>query len=554
MSFDARQNSVSKLLNDAIYRIPRNQRTYVWEESNWNDLLRDMKFVAENRVGEDSAAAHFLGSIVLKREGDEGGLDTYTIIDGQQRILTLTILLCAMIFLMKKNGQTADADGTRKYIIATDNKGTDVEIVDPEYHLTLPRIVRRVASLEQSELQSTSARAFANECCVSKQNDKNIVQAFVFFCAELSNLTPNQLVGVRDAVVSTQYVNITSSTDEDLYTIFEILNARGLPLKDGDLLKNYIMRYIHPKERRDDAKVIWREIEQTVGQNTDAFLRHYATHRCRFTSGEKMSVYQKIRENTNPDKALDLLYDLRNKANYYHDIINPKDDTESGRVLAFFRAHRVQIFRPLILSLMHLRDMDRISEPTFVDSLNFIYKFYICYKVIGGLESNQLTDSIAKYSFALERQYKDRDSLSEWKSSFIQKLPSEASFKRSFESLGWSHCHSAYSDNRKKDQCRVVLELMESQLNPLAVLSDYSIEHVLPDSQDEENATIGNLLPLEPNLNEKCSDLPLEKKLDYYRRSHFALTRAFADRFSKKEFYPMNRTLFLSKYVYQLIG
>lgn len=554
MSFDARQNSVSKLLNDAIYRIPRNQRTYVWEESNWNDLLRDMKFVAENRVGEDSAAAHFLGSIVLKREGDEGGLDTYTIIDGQQRILTLTILLCAMIFLMKKNGQTADADGTRKYIIATDNKGTDVEIVDPEYHLTLPRIVRQVASLEQSELQSTSARAFANECCVSKQNDKNIVQAFVFFCAELSNLTPNQLVGVRDAVVSTQYVNITSSTDEDLYTIFEILNARGLPLKDGDLLKNYIMRYIHPKERRDDAKVIWREIEQTVGQNTDAFLRHYATHRCRFTSGEKMSVYQKIRENTNPDKALDLLYDLRNKANYYHDIINPKDDTESGRVLAFFRAHRVQIFRPLILSLMHLRDMDRITEPTFVDSLNFIYKFYICYKVIGGLESNQLTDSIAKYSFALERQYKDRDSLSEWKSSFIQKLPSEASFMRSFESLGWSHCHSAYSDNRKKDQCRVVLELMESQLNPLAVLSDYSIEHVLPDSQDEENATIGNLLPLEPNLNEKCSDLPLEKKLEYYRRSHFALTRAFADRFSKKEFYPMNRTLYLSKYVYQLIG
>lgn len=554
MSFDARQNSVSKLLNDAIYRIPRNQRPYVWEESNWNDLLRDMKFVAENRIGEDSAAAHFLGSIVLKREGEESGLDTYTIIDGQQRILTLTILLCAMIFLMKKNGQSADADGTRKYIIATNNKGTDVVIVDPEHHLTLPRIVERVALLGQSELQSVSARSFANECCVSKQNDKKIIQAFQYFCIELSKLTPDQLVRVRDAVVSTQYVNITSSTDEDLYTIFEILNARGLPLKDSDLLKNYIMRYIHPKERRDDAKVMWKEIERTVEQSMDAFLRHYAIHRCRFTSAEKMSVYQKIRENTNPDRALDLLFDLRKKASYYHGIINPMNDTEAGKVLAFFRAHRVQIFRPLILSLMHLRELERITESTYVDSLDFIYKFYICYKVIGGLESNQLTDSIAKYSFALERQYKDCESLSEWKNSFILKLPSEASFKRSFESLGWSHCHSAYSDNRKKDQCRVVLELMESQLNPLAVLSDYSIEHVLPDSQNEENATIGNLLPLEKELNGKCGDLSLEMKLDLYRKSRFALTRAFADRFSKEEFHPQKRTRYLSKYVYKLLG
>ena len=59
---------------------------------------------------------------------------------------------------------------------------------------------------------------------------------------------------IRDALIAISYVNIISSTEEDSYTIFEILNARGLDLEDYELLKNYIMRYLQPIETRDDAK------------------------------------------------------------------------------------------------------------------------------------------------------------------------------------------------------------------------------------------------------------------------------------------------------------
>lgn len=77
MSFEAQEKSVDKLLNDAIYCIPRNQRRYVWNEQNWNDIYEDVLLIVDG-----IAQSHFLGSIVLKREEKDAGLSRYTIIDG----------------------------------------------------------------------------------------------------------------------------------------------------------------------------------------------------------------------------------------------------------------------------------------------------------------------------------------------------------------------------------------------------------------------------------------------------------------------------------------
>ena len=66
MAFEARQSTVGKLLNDSIYRIPRNQRAYVWDEHNWKDLFEDIKLVTE-----EVATSHFIGSIVLMEEEEE---------------------------------------------------------------------------------------------------------------------------------------------------------------------------------------------------------------------------------------------------------------------------------------------------------------------------------------------------------------------------------------------------------------------------------------------------------------------------------------------------
>lgn len=232
MSFEAKEKSVDKLLNDAIYCIPRNQRRYVWNTQNWADIYDDVELVVDG-----ISQSHFIGSIVLKDEGKDEGLQKYTIIDGQQRILTLTIFLASIMFMLKKRGMLDDFNGTLKYLIAKDIKAKDREIVYPEYHPSLPKIVNKLKDCSQKDLSSYSITAFANLCTVSQAKDKSIINAFKFFAGKLQNLDDEKLLATRDALIGIGYVNIISSTDEDSYTIFEILNARGLDLEDHELLK-----------------------------------------------------------------------------------------------------------------------------------------------------------------------------------------------------------------------------------------------------------------------------------------------------------------------------
>ena len=93
-------------------------------------------------------------------------------------------------------------------------------------------------------------------------------------------------------------VSIISSTEEDSYTIFEILNARGQELEQYELLKNYIMRYIEPVENRDSAKEKWEEMERELGAYIKKFINQYVWHKYGIIDG--MSTYRiykkKLRE------------------------------------------------------------------------------------------------------------------------------------------------------------------------------------------------------------------------------------------------------------------
>ena len=173
MSFEAKEKAVDKLLNDAIYYIPRNQRRYVWNAQNWADMYDDVLLVADG-----VAPSHFIGSIVLKDEGKDEGLSKYTVIDGQQRILTLTIFLISTMFVMKKRNLMDDFGGTQKYLMAKDIKNKYREIVYPEYHLSLPKMVTKIIEIPRNELENCSIAAFSNMCLISAAKDKNIIDVF----------------------------------------------------------------------------------------------------------------------------------------------------------------------------------------------------------------------------------------------------------------------------------------------------------------------------------------------------------------------------------------
>lgn len=550
MGFEAKEKAVDKLLNDAIYYIPRNQRRYVWTSSNWTDLYEDILLVADK-----VADSHFIGSIVLKDEGKEDGLSQYTVIDGQQRILTLTIFLVSIMFTLKKRNLMADFGGTQKYLVAKDIKNNLREIVYPEYHLTLPNMVNTVIDMQQKDIEDLSISAFGNTCLISEKKDKVIVDAFKFFSGKLSPLEDEKILQIRDALIGISYVNIISSTEEDSYTIFEILNARGLDLEDHELLKNYIMRYLQPVERRDDAKKIWEEIENSLGKNQKSFLRYYAIHKYNYNTDKKqgISVYKSIQKATKGRNVNLLLNDLRLKSQLYYQILFPSNPNSfEYEIFTFFKRNRVEQFRPLIMSLMHQKILEKISDELYEEVLKYLYKFFVCYKIIGEENSNKLSDTIYKYSYLIETEYSD-SKVKECIKALNEKLPTLDSFINTFKNIGWSNHWGIYKDSKIKERCQLILEIIEKYVANREINMQVTIEHVLPDCERIENAQIGNLFYLEENLNRQCATKPLEQKIDIYDKSSLASPKGFAKRYRNKTFNPADRTVFLAKLIYNNI-
>lgn len=547
MSFEAKEKKVDKLLNDSIYCIPRNQRRYVWISQNWNDLYDDVMLVVDG-----IAESHFIGSIVLKDEGRDEGLPKYTVIDGQQRILTLTIFLTAIMFTLKKRNMMDDFGGTKKFLVAQDIKSRERNIVCPEYHMSLIKLVDNVIEKSQEEIFTYSITAFSNLSTVSTTKDKSIISAFKFFAEKIQNLDDDKVLAIRNAIIGIGYVNIISSTDEDSYTIFEILNARGLDLEDHELLKNYIMRYLQPVERRDDAKRIWEEIESSLGSNIQDFLRHYAIHKYNYNNDKKqgISIYKALQRATHGRNVGQLLDDINCKASFYNLILNPSPENKvEYEVLSFFKSKRVAQFRPLILSLKHRLSLEQISVDKYNSILQFLYYFFVCYKIIGQENSNMLSDTVYKYAYQIETNFSDT-LLEESLNSMRSKLPTLESFKNSFKNVGWSHHWPIYEDSKNKERCQLVLALIEKYISGRDLNMCVTIEHILPDAECIDNAQIGNLFYLEDHLNERCKDKPLNEKMDIYNESVLECPRGFVRRYTGKNFSPEGRTAFLAQLLY----
>ena len=554
MAFKAQQRKVSDLLTGSILEIPRNQRRYVWKEDHWNDLLDDLRFaIATN----DSTKKHFIGSIVLKEEGTVNGVNHFTIIDGQQRTFTLLLFLTAIMLLFKERKMENDFRGNSKLLIATDLKNKSYCILNSDFYLSLSKIVLKICDWNNP----SSLNEIIKNDVKNKRIEKSLVDCISYYYNVLKDYTDEEVLTIRDALIETNFVEIIATTEEDSYTIFEILNARGQDLEDHELLKNYIMRYIRPQEQTkiDEVKIRWTDdIDKGLGSNIKKFFKHYATHK--YNTTKKDSVYKTIQRGT-PNKDVNTLFeDILQKVDYYKTILKPVAEGEESncslleyQIFSFFINKKAEQFRPMFLSLMHQRSLNKLNEEKYLKILNYLFLFFVCYNIIGEEKSNKLEDPIYKYSPLLENSFSD-DTLNAFIDSLNKRLPSKEAFINIFRNVGWSNHTEFYNDSKNKERVKLVLEILEKKKSGQDI-TDYTLEHILPDSEGEENAQIGNILPLEDALNRSCKAKSLDEKIPIYRKSNYAITRGFAERYGNnpKDFDPVKRTKYLAELIYDYI-
>lgn len=553
MAFHAEQRSIGYLLSNNLYAIPRNQRKYVWGINNWEDLWSDLEFVANIH---QHGKRHFLGSIVLRDEDKVSGVQRYTVIDGQQRIITIILFMSSLISVLKESGNMDDFEGTKTKLIIRDLKNKENCILQSDFHSCIDSIVLKVCSNDDKR----NFKEILEESIVNKNDDKNIRLCCLYFYDKLSKLEFSQVLNMRDILLGTSYVEIVATTEEDSYTIFEILNARGQELEDHELVKNYVMRYIQPQEqsRVDRVKNEWElYIDRLLGTSVGRFFSHYSVHK--YTEREKKSeVYKTIKKGTDREHVNEFFEDLKLKAKYYETIGNPVCEgerqncsIEEYKIFHFLKRKKAVQFRPVILSLMHMNKLDKISDSDYIKALNFIYEFYICFNVIGEEKSNKIDEPINKYASLIEKDM-TLSIVNQFMKSMIERLPPKEAFMLKFETIGFSKHVKFYQGSKNHDRAYLVLELIEQKLSGRTEIDDFTIEHVCADSQGEENAQIGNLIPLEDLLNHRGEDKTIEEKLTIYEDSNFATARKLVRRIMQANgsFNPKQRSKYLGEMLY----
>ena len=159
---------------------------------------------------------------------------------------------------------------------------------------------------------------------------------------------------------------------------------------------------------------------------------------------------------------------------------------------------------------------------------------------------------VYKYAPILENNFGEQE-LEDFINGIKKKIPSLKTFTERLKTLGWSNHNDFYKSPKNKDRVRIVLELIEEHLSGRINFEGSSLEHILPDSQDNENALIGNIILLEDNIHQNCKDRPFKEKLNFYINSDYKMARVLANRYKDKEFLPQRRADFLANMIYKYI-
>lgn len=225
---DVGESTLRKVLEGSNqYIVPLYQRPYAWKASNWQTLWDDILDLAEQRREQsDSSATHFTGTLVLDLDRSTPEGTRFLVVDGQQRLTTLSVLLAAIAAEYDAQEQSPEAERVRKQVLVHEYESNP----DTRYRL-------RPANFDEDVFRS----AVDNRLERSKRS--HVDDAFLFFRKKLQALGELELTVAdieKAALSGLKFVTITAKADDNVYRIFESINNTGIDLTQADLIRNLV--------------------------------------------------------------------------------------------------------------------------------------------------------------------------------------------------------------------------------------------------------------------------------------------------------------------------
>ncbi|XFA73032.1 DUF262 domain-containing HNH endonuclease family protein [Thermosynechococcaceae cyanobacterium Okahandja] len=527
---DTRTTSFGDLIsNGKIYRVPLFQRDYSWHEENWEDLWQDILVLHTN-----PDASHYMGAIVLQKSATSD--KEFTIIDGQQRLATLSIIAIAVIKKIQnlvELEEQKEANQERQEIL----RRTYLSDRDPRSLRYSSKIILNENNNDFYQSNLINLRKPRNINSLSKSNQL-LWKAFEYFSAHLEEIENVVRSGERLAefltdTIAQQLLFIQINVEDELnaYTVFETLNARGIELSSTDLLKNYLFSLFQGPDELQEAQRQWRRIINTVQmERFPEFLRYYLS--LKQTRVRRERLFKIVRESVkNREQAFDLLDQLENYSSLFIALANPNDEfwrdtPENQSYIRELELFRVKQAYPTLFAAY-----ERFKPEDFTRLLKLVCVLSFRYIVVSSLNPNELELLYNKVAIAITN-----GEITKPKEIFDYLRPvyvSDDKFLQDFSLLAIS------TRSQKKKLVRYILYKIEADASHIDVNEDsFSIEHILPESPNDDwrqNFTdtqieemvyrIGNLTPLEPHLNRQVGNEAYSRKREAYQQSVYKLTR-----------------------------
>ena len=299
------------------YTVPRFQRPYSWKKEEvrelWKDIVNSLSYENNEILNQE----YFIGSLVLI--GDDKSLK-HQIVDGQQRLTTITILLSVLCEKFKEIGKENLARSTyNNYIAGEDDDGEQYfklvnENPKPFFQTTIQHIDKKLKNEPANDEEKTLLTSYKE--LYSLISKKNMQSKFIGLDLDAHDNYEQVLRAIRTQITNyLKVIFITVAEEEEAYTIFETLNARGMNLSYVDLIKNKLFKSIRTTHPDDYIKTTWKNItknltdRENVGSFED-YMRHFWLSQYRFVT--KGKIYKEFQselneKNIDPQKFIERL-------------------------------------------------------------------------------------------------------------------------------------------------------------------------------------------------------------------------------------------------------
>lgn len=548
MELHAYTRTISDLLSvKKQYIVPRFQREYSWDKEQilelWDDIISNISIDSNKNITHEE---YFIGSLVFV--GDDKSIEMQ-IVDGQQRLTTLTILLSALCEQFKNiNKQNLAKAIYENYIAGKDDDGNDFfklknESPKPFFQTGIQHIDKEQTAPNTDE-EKTLFEAYQE--LYSQTSIENLKTKFSHFKLDNDSAYETLLKEIREQIVNyLKVISISVPEEEEAYTIFETLNARGMNLSFVDLIKNQIFKDLKTEHPDDYAKTKWNKIRQTIGSRSnnigglEAFIRHWWISRYSYVSKDKLYKSFKAKWQQKIINSYDLLEDLVNDVELYVKISSPEyDDWKQQeekpiyQSLLALRTFKVTQQRPFILSLFKAKEKKFVTLTELKDTLSFIESFHFLFNAVCSMRPSGIDGSYSKAArklFEATDKTSVKNAVKELKNQFSSRIPSQEIFLKKFKNLKFTKTYTT-----DKALIQYIFRYLEFKEQRTEELQPYNLtlEHILSSSSSNEEfiGQMGNLLPLgsELNSNNARNRDPISK-LDVYRQSNLKITKKFAE-------------------------